>query len=290
MSPSTRAWFQMHFCVVLWGFTSIIGKAITLPALTLVWWRMLIVTAALMLVRRFWADLGRMSPGRMATYAGIGVVLSLHWVTFYGSIKLSNASVAVSCIALTPVFIAFLEPVLIGRSFDRRELLFGIAVVPGVALVVGGTPSGMREGIAVGILSSFFVAILSILNKRYIESGQALGVTGLEMGAGAAFLTLFAPFLPRSERLFVIPGRHDAILLVVLALGCTLLPYALCLVAMRHLTAFSTALAVNMEPLYAIVLAIVLLGEQRQLTPVFYLGVVIILGTVFSHPLFVQRQ
>lgn len=290
MSPPTRAWLQIHFCVVLWGFTAVLGKLITLHALPLVWWRMVLVIGALLLVGRFWSGLRTMAPRLILIYAGIGVVVALHWLTFYVSIKLSNASVAATCMALTPVFVAFAEPVLARRRFDARELIFGLAVIPGVALVVGGTPAGMRLGIAVGALSAFFVAIFSSLNKRFIGQSEVLSVTGVEMAAGAIFLTLLAPLVLGGDSLFVLPARQDAIYLIGLAFGCTLLPFALSLIALRQLTAFTTALAVNMEPVYAIVLAIILLGEQRELDPAFYAGVAIIMIVVFSHPLVMRKR
>ena len=287
MTPARKAWLQIHFCVVLWGFTAILGKLITLAALPLVWWRMVLVTGALLLVRGFWRGMKQLTGRQIAVFAGIGVLVAIHWLTFYGSVKLSNASVAATCMALTPIFIAFIEPFLASRRFDVAELLFGIAVIPGVLLVVGGTPPGMRLGIAVGAVSALFVALFASLNKRYIGHADALSVTGIEMAAGAVLLTAVG-FLPTSEPLFVVPSLHDSWLLVVLALGCTLLPFALSLVALRHLSAFTTALAVNMEPVYAIVLAILLLGEQRELEPSFYLGVAIILAAVFMHPLFAR--
>ena len=284
MSPTTRAWLQIHFCVVLWGFTAILGRLISLQALPLVWWRMTLVACALLLLRGFWTGLVRTPPRLVATFAGIGVIVSLHWLTFYGSIKLSNASVAATCIAFAPVLISLVEPLITSRRFNPRELLVGLAVVPGVALVVGGTPVGMRPGIAMGALSALLVAVFASLNKRYIEHSDALSVTGIEMGSGALFLTAVSPFLPPMEGMLELPSRHDALLLVVLALGCTLLPFALALVAQRHLSAFATTMAVNMEPVYAILLAIVLLGEQRELNASFYAGAGIILGTVFAHP------
>jgi drug/metabolite transporter (DMT)-like permease len=170
-----------------------------------------------------------------------------------------------------------------------RELLLGIAVVPGVALVVGGTPSGMHLGIAVGALSAFFVAIFASLNKRYIAASDVLTVTGVEMAAGVLFLTAIAPFLS-SEGMFTLPHMRDAILLVVLAMMCTLLPFALSLVALRQLSAFAATLAINMEPIYSIVLAIILLREQRELDPSFYLGVAVILVIVFAHPWLSSRN
>jgi len=290
MSDSLRAWLQIHFCVILWGFTAILGKAITLPALPLVWWRMMLGTAALLVIPGFWKGLAKLSPKQIATYAGIGIIVALHWLTFYGAIKLSNASIAATCMALSPVLIAFIEPFIVGRPFDVHEVYFGLAVIPGVALVVGGTPVLMRAGIAVGVLSAFFVAMFGSLNKRFVEHGGALSITGLEMGAGAVFLALVAPLLPKSEAAFVLPSRHDTILLLVLAMVCTLLPYALALVALRHLTAFTTGLAINMEPVYAIFLAILFFGEQRELSLAFYAGVAIICVIVFSHPLLVRSR
>lgn len=295
LSVTAKAQLQIHFCVVLWGFTAILGKLISLPALPLVWWRMLIVVAALALLPRVWRSLRAMSPRLIAAYAGIGVLVALHWLTFYGSIKLANASVAATCIALAPVFLALVEPVLARKRFNPRELMLGVAMVPGVALVVGGVPDGMRLGIAVGALSALLVAIFGALNKRLVEHGDALTVTGIELGAGVVALTLLAPAMPwlfpsQAGELFALPGTRDALLLLGLSLACTLLPFALSLVALRHMSAFSAQLAINLEPVYAILLAIVLLNEQRELTTLFYVGVAIILAAVFVHPLLVRSR
>jgi len=284
MTAHSRAWFQIHVCVVLWGFTAILGRLITLRALPLVWWRMLLVTVALAAWPPVWRDLRRMPPRLVAVYLGIGVLVTLHWITFYGSIKLSNASVAATCMALTPVFVSIIEPSLARRRPHLAEVGMSVAVLPGVALVVGGTPAGMRTGIAVGAVSALIAGIFSSLNKRAIGSSPALAVTGLQMAAGALLLPPLAWLLPAAERVVVQPSAHDAALLVVLALACTLFPYALALVALRYLSAFETTLAVNLEPVYAIALAIVLLNEQRDLEPGFYFGVALIMGIVFSHP------
>ena len=265
----------MHFCVLLWGFTAILGRTITLEAIPLVWLRMIVVTAALALFPQYWKGLFRLPLRLIAIYFGIGIVITAHWITFYGAIKMANASVAATCMAVTPVAVALIEPWLVGRRFEMRELFFGIAIVPGVAFVAGGTPAGMRAGIAIGIASAFFAAIFSCLNKRFIEHGEAITVTGIEMAAGAICLTFVSPWIR--------PTPHDAVLIFVLALVCTLIPFVLSLVALRHLSAFSASLVVNMEPVYAIVLAIVLLQEQRELTLAFYIGVAIILTTVFAH-------
>jgi drug/metabolite transporter (DMT)-like permease len=284
-----RAQWQIHLCVLLWGFTAILGKAISLPALALVWWRMLLVTLALLAFPRVWRGL-RVLPRRLgAAYAGIGVLVALHWLTFYGAIKLANASVAVSCIALGPVFLALVEPWIARRRFDPRELLLGVAVVPGVALVVGGVPAQMHLGIAVGVASALLVALFGAWNKRLVEHADPLVVTFVELGVGMLFLSAVGlPLLvaqpAAAQAAVLLPGVRDALLLLLLALACTLFPFALSLVALRRLSAFQAQLAVNLEPVYAIVLAVLLLGEQRELGAAFYAGVAIILLAVFLHP------
>ena len=294
MSASRKAHWQIHACVLLWGFTAILGKLISLPALALVWWRMLLVTVALLLVPRVWRGLRALPRKLLGAYAGIGVLVALHWLTFYGSIKLANASVAATCIALAPVFLSLVEPRIAGRKMDWHELLWGLAVVPGVAMVVGGVPSGMWAGIASGIVSALLVALFGAWNKRLVEHADPLTVTCLELGAGMFFLGLMAwpmaSLLGNAGPVLPIPGARDAVLLLVLATACTLLPFVLSLVALRSLSAFQAQLAVNLEPVYAIVLAVLLLDEQRELSAMFYAGVAVVLLAVFAHPFMARRR
>ena len=285
MTPTGKAQWQIHFCVILWGFTAILGKLITLQALALVWWRMLIVVAALALVPTVWRGLRAMPLRLIAAYAGIGCLVALHWLTFYAAIKLANASVAATCMGVGPAFLALVEPWLTGRRFDARELALGVLVIPGVVLVAGGVPASMHLGLGVGILSALLVALFGALNKRLVEHADPLTVTGVELGAGTLLLTALAPLLPHDGPLLPIPQLHDLILLLILSIGCTLLPYTVALAALRKLSAFYVQLATNLEPIYAIALAIVLLGEQRELGLMFYLGVAIILLSVFAPPL-----
>lgn len=293
-SDTTRALWQIHLCVLLWGFTAILGKLITLPALPLVWWRMLLVVAALLLVPKVWRGLRAMPARTRWAYAGIGALVALHWLTFYGAIKLSNASVAATCIAFATPMTALVEPLLTGRRFQPRNLALGLAALPGIWLVVGGVPAGMHAGVVAGVVSALFVALFGTLNKRMVDAGDPLTVTALELGAGTLVLTALAPLMPAlvpafAGPLLVLPSTSDATWLLVLALACTLLPFALCLVALRHLSAFTAQLSVNLEPVYAIVLAALVFGEQQELTPRFYIGVTIILGVVFAQGLLAGR-
>lgn len=284
---SGRAYLQIHVCVVLWGFTAVFGRLITLDALPLVWWRMLLVAVILALVPRVWRGVRVMTPGLLASFAAIGVVIALHWLTFYGAIKLANASVGATCMALGPVFLAFVEPLITRRRFDARELALGAAMIPGVILVVGGVPSGMRMGIAVGAFSALLVAVFGTLNKLLVHRADALAVTAVELTAGAVLLTVVTALLPSAS--FPIPAPRDAAYLLVLAVGCTIVPFSLALVALRDLTAFGAQLAVNLEPVYAVLLAALLLNEHHDLGPRFYSGVAIIVGLVLLYPKITRR-
>src|SRR5690606_5314359 len=178
---------------------------------------------------------------------------------------------------------------------SKREVALGLAVLPGVALVVGGVSADMRVGIAVGALSALFVAVFGSLNKRLVEHADPLTVTAVELGAGTLALTALAPLMPSifpalAGPLLVLPSASDTLWLLLLAGACTLFPFALSLLALRHMSAFSAQMAVNLEPVYAIVLAMLLLGEQHDLDPGFYAGVVIILGAVVAYPLLVRPQ
>jgi drug/metabolite transporter (DMT)-like permease len=230
-----------------------------------------------------WRALRATDSRTLALFAGIGGIVALHWLTFYGAIKLSNASVAATCMAIAPIFMAVIEPWIAKRPFDPRELMIGIVALPGVALVVGGTPQGMRAGIAVGVISAVLVSIFGSLNKRYVERADPVLVTGVELAAGTVLLTLVTLLWPGQGGGFMLPDGRDTLLLLTLSIACTLLPFTLALRALRHTNAFTAQLAISLEPVYAVLLAMVLLGEQRELSLSFYAGVAVIVGAVFAH-------
>lgn len=298
MSETGKAWLQIHFCVFLWGFTAIIGKLISLPALPLVLWRMAVVALLLLILPRVWRGMAKISRRHLLAFSGVGLLVALHWLSFYGAIKLANASVAATCMALAPMFSCVIEPLVTGRRFLPRELLLALLILPGIALVVGGTPDTMNLGILVGALAALLAAGFGAYNKRLVHRTDSLTATALEMSSGGLFLLLIAigyhfiagddfadgAILPLPAAMFSMPAAADLMWIVILAVACTLLPFALSFRALRHISAYATALAVNMEPIYAIILAILLLGEQRELDLLFYVGAGIILTVVFVYP------
>jgi len=274
----------MHLSVLLFGFTAIIGRAITLNATPLVWWRVIIVVMFLSLFPATRKGLRALNARQFFNYFTIGIVLCLHWLCFYGSVKYANASVAATTIALASVMVAFAEPLFFRQRIKLTEILLGLLIVPGMILIVGGTPDRMAFGLFLGVLSAVFVGVVAILNKRFIHDSDPLTMTWIEMAAALLFISVLSPLLPTSESAFVLPNQHDFILLMLLAILCTALPFFLTFKAMRHVTAFGSLLAINLEPVYTVVLGIVFFGEQHELTGRFYLGVLLVLVTVLVYP------
>ena len=231
-----------------------------------------------------------MSPRLALAYVGVGALLALHFVAFYGSVKASDASVAATCLALAPVFVALFEPALDRAPPDVRELLFGCAMAPGVALVVGGVPSRMQSGVWFGVGAAALVAVAAVLNKRLRGEADSLVITWLEIVGGVVLLTVISACASQSATRLELPSPRDVALLAVLGVACGVLPLAAYFAALRELSAFEVQLTVNLEPVYTLVLAVPLLGEQHELGGRFYAGVLVILGTLAAHAFFAKER
>ncbi|HEX7387428.1 MAG TPA: DMT family transporter [Castellaniella sp.] len=284
-SSATKGYLLIHFCVVLWGFTPIMGRVISLDAVSLVWWRMLLAALVLLFLPLTWRGIREMSWRVFAACCGAGVILAITWALFYLAVKLTNASVAAVCLGTAPLFIAIFGPLLTRRPYQRGDLILAVAIIPGVALVAGGIPHGMYLGLGVGLLSAATLTAFSGTNKLLANRTHPISATCVELAAGTLFLSVVLAVLPGSQAEFSFPHGWDIVFLLVFAVTMTALPMALLLVALRYITVFAQQMATNLEPVYAVLLAIPLLGEQQELGALFYLGVVMIIGTVMVEPL-----
>lgn len=286
MSDKLRAYLYLHFCVFVWGFTAILGKMISLQALPLVWWRVLLCCITLWLVLPK-AQMRAIPKKIFWRMFGIGVLVGIHWLCFYGAIKIANASIAVASMATTSFFSALTKPWLLGQKVKWYELALGIFILPGMVLVVGDIDLTMRLGFAVGILGAFLAAVFTSLNKKILDDNPPppLAMSFVELFAALSVTSLCLPVvLAWSPELPVLAREWDWLWLFILAWLCTLLPYYLTLKAMRHISAFATNLTINLEPVYGVLLAALLFREDKELSPDFYIGVLIILLAVFGHP------
>ncbi|MCC7244180.1 MAG: EamA family transporter [Saprospiraceae bacterium] len=286
MTDKLRAYLILHFCVFIWGFTAILGKLISLSALPLVWWRVVLCVLALALLMPK-GPLKKITPSQWRQMILIGGLIGIHWLCFYGAIKLANASVAVATMAMTSFFSALTEPWLLKQKIKWHELALGIAVLPGMALIAGNIDLNMRVGLAVGIVSSLLASIFTALNKKVLNSEPppSMTMSFVELSAAVGITSLAMPFylLAQPEAAFW-PRGADWWWLLMLAWICTLLPFYLSLQAMRHISAFAVNLSLNLEPVYGILLAALIFKEHQQMGAGFYVGMCLILAAVFSHP------
>lgn len=292
MNATTRAYVELHIAVFLFGFTAILGDLIQLSALSLVWWRVLITSGSLLLMIRVGRLFREMPRADVLRFMGIGVLVALHWLCFYGAIKLSNASIALVAMATTSFFTSLLEPLVLRQAAKWYEIALGVLIIPGMVLIVNSTELSKLNGLWVGLMAAFLASLFATLNKKRMANYRILDLTFLELGSACLFLTLVLPIyilITKQPMQSFLPSPSDWVYLIVLALLCTSLAYVLAFRSLKQLSAFASNLTVNLEPVYGIALAWLILGEQEELTSGFYWGVVIILIAVFSYPLLKVR-
>lgn len=284
MKPENKAYLGLHFAIFLWGFTAILGKLISFGEMLLVWHRLWMTCLSFLLIPGLLRALRQIPRKRLWIFGGIGILVALHWVAFYGSIKYSNASLALSALATTSLFTSLMEPLVMRAKINVSDVLLGLLVILGIGIIFSVSQvytKGLIYGIAAALLASSF----SILNKKYLAEYEGKAVSFVELSTGLVFLTLLLPFAVDNLSLAAImPGTQDFLLLLVLAVGCTTLPYILSLNALRYISAFKSNLAINLEPVYGIIMAAVFLGESKELSGRFYLGTLLILVAVFLKP------
>ena len=286
-----KAYIELHIAVALFGLTAILGAKIALPALVLIWWRMLITAISFLVLTKVGASLRGLPRKTILQFLGIGVLTMLHWLCFYGAIKLANASIALACYATTSLFSSLLEPLLMNKRIQWYEVVLSALILPGVYLIKDQTKLEMLPGFWVGLLGALLASVFTIMNKRLIAKADPMTITFLEIGGGWLSMNLFFPiYLYLHPEVHFLPSGEDWIYLLVLSLLCTTLGYTLAIRSLRHLSAFATNLALNLEPVYGIVLAWLVLNENKDLSANFYWGGAIIIMAVMSYPYLKRRM
>ena len=284
-----KAYLQIHVAVLLFGLTAILGDLIQVSSLSIVWWRVLLTSVSFMFIVS-WKNLIQIPRKQVLRLALIGALISLHWLTFYGSIKLANASVSLVCLATTSFMTAILEPIMLKQKFKWYELLLGLVIVPGMWLIMNDLDASMRLGVYSGLISALLATIFSILNKKNIEGTPPRSMALIEMSAAFLMMSVLLPFyLKFSEDVKFMLHGTDWIYMIILVLGCTTLAFILNLKSLKYLSTFTTNLIINLEPVYGIILAMLILNEHHELNTNFYIGVSVILSSVFLHP-FLKRK
>ncbi|WP_153797760.1 DMT family transporter [Foetidibacter luteolus] len=274
------ALIRLHIAVFLWGFTGVLGRSIDLNEGWLVWWRMLLASVSLVILFGFQQKLHRVAWKDFFKIAFIGTLLAIHWLLFYGSIKYSNVSIALTCLSTAGLLSALAEPLFFRRKINFFEVLLGLFALGGIAIIYYSNLH-FSVGIYIGLLSTLFTVLVSILNKSIVRGYMPETIILYQLPGGFIGLTLLMPLY---EQLFPavkhLPHGYDWLWLFVLSWLCTILTFFLYIKALQKVSAFTINLTLTLEPVYGILLAFVLYQENESLSSYFYIGFFLILAAV----------
>ena len=285
-----KAFLQLHLAVFLAGFTGILGRLITLNEGLLVWYRLLISSATMWVLFLLLKKIQKISFRDILKITGVGFIAAMHWVTFYGSIKSANVSVALVCFSSVGFFTALLEPLIFKKRIDITELLLGVVVMIGIYIIFRFDPK-YKIGIIIGIISAVLGSLFPILNKSLLHRVGVETLLSYELTGGFVVLTILLPFylhyFPSNQFL---PGWMNLFWLLVLSWACSVWAFQLSANALKKLSAFTVNLTYNLEPVYGILLAFVVYHENKELSRWFYIGFALIGLALAIHIILLRKN
>ncbi len=270
---------HLHFIVFIWGFTAILGALISIEAVPLVWYRVLLSSAALYLVLRIrkvrfdenWADLLKLAVG--------GLIVALHWVTFFHAIKISTVSTTLVSLSSSAFFVVLIKPFFERKKFQWYELFLALIAIVGFVIIFR-SETLYTEGILVALASAFLVALFAVMNSRFIQKYSGSKIAFYELFFATVFLSLALLVEGRFTTEFFNLSEMDWIYLLVLALVCTAYPFVVATNLLKKMSPFTIVLTNNLEPVYGIILALLIFGDKEMMSPQFYIGALVILSCV----------
>lgn len=282
-----RDYLKLHVLVLLLGFTGILGKLIEASSIAVVFYRTLVAAIALFVILLFRRIKLTVNLRDFGLLIFVGLLLALHWLCFFGSAKISTVAISMVTFSTTSFFTSLLEPVLGKKKLDFKEILLGLLAVVGVAIMFSFETKYL-SGILIGLLGAFLCAAFTIFNSKLTHRFDSQLISFYELSA--AFLVCFVVYLAFFETQDLIMSQQDWVWLLVLALVCTVIPHAQMIKIMKKISVFTVNLSLNLEPVYGVVLAYFIFGENERMSTQFYLGGLLVLLSVFLQPLFLQRK
>lgn len=281
----------LHFIIFLWGFTGILGKLIHLDFYHIVWNRLLFALIGLAIAFYFMRiSLKINSFKELARLIGVGILVALHWITFYKSIQLSTASLGILCLSTVTLHVTWLEPLIMKRKFSWLEFALGLSVIGGIYIVSSDFNSNDYEALAYGLTSAIFAALFSVFNGRLVKTIPATTMTFYELLAGFIFLSIILMSRGEFDTSLFTMTTSDFLWILFLGLVCTSFAFLVNINALKRLGAFTVSLSINLEPVYTILLAIVILEENKLLGPKFYFGSVLIVFVVILNAVLKRKD
>ena len=284
-----KSYFKLHFLVVLWGFTAILGLLIKLSFIEVVFYRTLFSFLALAIILQISRVGFFIHPREILKLLLTGMVISFHWLLFFGAARYSNASVSLIGLSTTALWTSLLEPLVHKRKISVIEIFFGLAVIAGLYIIYNDDFT-YGIGLLMSLGSALFAAIFTVINYGFIRKYNAVSITFYEM-VGAWLTTIPLLWILREDSMSVLslPSWSDTGYLLILALVCTVYANTVATKLLKEFTAFSSNLIINMEPVYGILLALLIFGDSERMNTSFYLGALSIIVAVFIYPLVLKK-
>ncbi|MDX2302005.1 MAG: DMT family transporter [Microscillaceae bacterium] len=286
--PHLKDYLLLHFIVLIWGFTAILGLLIQIPAVEMVFYRTLIAAVLLLWLLYARRKSLRLPWQEILKLLGTGVFIATHWILFFASAKVSNASVCLAGMTTASLWVSFLEPLFHRRKVRFYEIFLAMIIILGL-YVIFRFEFNHFLGLALALLSAFWVAVFSVINSLLVRRHNHYVITFYEMTGACLSIVLFfpiyVPYLSENHTLQLMPGLMDWVYLLILAGICTVYAYSTGVKLMTKFSAYAINLTVNLEPVYGIILAFLIFGEKEKMTGGFYLGTLIILAAVGMYPL-----
>lgn len=277
-----RFFLLLHLTVLIWGFTGVLGKLISVGAIQTTAFRTGIAFLSLWLFQLYSKKRQFPETKKMIQYLGIGCLIGLHWYAFFESIEVSNVSIALTCLASASLFVSILDPLINKTSIKLYELILGIVVIIGISIIFS-FESEFAWGIILGLITAFLGALFTIINGRLIARGDnSVTITLYEM-LGALGIVILLSFFRDGYSWQWDLSINDWVYLLILGTVCTAFAFMLGIYVMKEISPFTLTISVNLEPIYAIILALILFGEEEVMTKEFYFGGIIILGSIFAN-------
>jgi drug/metabolite transporter (DMT)-like permease len=278
----------LHFTVIIWGFTGTLGKLISISAVSLVWYRVFIASASLLIYFLISKANFKVSRAYLLKFIGNGALVGAHWILFFASIKLSTVAVSLVCLSSITLFTAVFEPLINKKKVSRLEILVGVLIITGI-LIIFKFETKYTKGIIAGLSSALAGSLFSIINSRLVKNHKAPVIAFYELSGAFGWITIFL-LITGGFAHFSIPGTTDIAYLFLLGTVCTSVAYVAGVYVMRELSAFRVALITNLEPVYGILIAFIFFGDLNKMTPGFWAGAGVILLTIVMYPVARKRM
>jgi drug/metabolite transporter (DMT)-like permease len=278
-NDNLKSYLHLHFIVFVWGFTAVLGKLISLDAMPLVWYRMLLAVGFILLYIGYKKFPMKVPKKVLIGFLFAGLVIAIHWFTFFKAIKVSNISVTLACLSTGAFFASLLEPLFYGRKIIWYEVLFGIIVFIGLYIIFN-IDGHFINGILLALSSAFLSALFSMINGKYAKEYNPTIISFYELLGGVLFFSVFLFFTGSFNEKFFEISNSDWFYLIILSTFCTAYAFIASVKVMKFLSPYTVMLTINLEPIYGIILAVIVFKETEKMSVNFYIGALIILSTV----------